>query len=444
MMTRLEPAHVQRRAAGAGRGPDREAATLKHKLGRDIGWNLISFAFVGSIGLLLNALIGRTYGPAILGVFNQTAACYIVASQFCVFGLHLSVLKHVSQFAGDRARVSAVAGSGLALTVALASVVTAACAFLPDVLGRFFSSEGVRSAWLWTLPGLWCFAVNKTLMFLINGLRHMRAVAAFYALRAASLLAALLLCPVFGIDGPRIVVILSASEIVMLLALTGYAARTITFDRTTPWTGWIPVHLRFGVLAFGSGAVSELNTRVDVICLGYFVGDATVGLYSVAALFAEGLAQIAVIVRNNVNPLLSRYVAEGRLDTLAVLVKRTKWYFGIAMAAVGGVGIAVYPTFAGAVMGERFLDSWPFFAVLTAGLILVSGFLPLEMILVQGGRPGTYTLWKTATVLANAMLNLALVPLLGALGAACGTAGSYLLSAALLKLLVRRHLRIRI
>lgn len=82
--------------------------------------------------------------------------------------------------------------------------------------------------------------------------------------------------------------------------------------------------------------------------------------------------------------------------------------------------------------------------MLTAGLILVSGFLPLEMILVQGGRPGTYTLWKTATVLANAMLNLALVPLLGALGAACGTAGSYLLSAVLLKLLVRRHLRIRI
>ena len=60
-------------------------------------WNFSSLVFIGLGGFLVNVLIGRMYGPAALGVFNQVLAFYLVASQASVGGLAFSTLKFSSE-----------------------------------------------------------------------------------------------------------------------------------------------------------------------------------------------------------------------------------------------------------------------------------------------------------------------------------------------------------
>src|SRR5262245_54632233 len=53
----------------------------------DLLANLGSLAFLGLVGIALNVVIGRFYGPVELGIFNLVFALFIFASQFGSAGL---------------------------------------------------------------------------------------------------------------------------------------------------------------------------------------------------------------------------------------------------------------------------------------------------------------------------------------------------------------------
>ena len=60
----------------------------------------------------------------------------------------------------------------------------------------------------------------------------------------------------------------------------------------------------------------ELNTRVDIIMIGIFMSDEKVGIYSFAALFAEGFYQLLIVLQNILNPLMARNFSESKLDEI--------------------------------------------------------------------------------------------------------------------------------
>ena len=58
----------------------------------------------------------------------------------------------------------------------------------------------------------------------------------------------------------------------------------------------------------------ELNTRVDIIMIGIFMSDEKVGIYSFAALFAEGFYQLLIVLQNILNPIMARQFSDFKLD----------------------------------------------------------------------------------------------------------------------------------
>ena len=63
----------------------------KPNIGKDLIWNYISIIILALSGPVFNAIIIWFYNPEALGVFNQVYAYYIVLSQVCVWGVHMSV-----------------------------------------------------------------------------------------------------------------------------------------------------------------------------------------------------------------------------------------------------------------------------------------------------------------------------------------------------------------
>jgi O-antigen/teichoic acid export membrane protein len=61
-------------------------------------------------------------------------------------------------------------------------------------------------------------------------------------------------------------------------------------------------------------------------------------------------------------------------------------------------------------------------------------FVPFDQLLLQSGLPGRQSVLMTLYVAANVILNLALIPRFGLVGAAAATAASLLVAAALLLL----------
>ena len=373
------------------------------KFSRDVLWGMGSVGVSGLAGLALSYLIAVLHGDAALGVFNQVFAIYIFFSQLAALGIHLSVLRHV---AGEER--GAVLSSALALTSAIALVMAAVGLLSGGPAARILGSPDVAVGVAWASPGLVLFALNKVILAAHNGLGRLRLYAVLQAGRFVFMLAGLAL-PLSRAQLPALLTI--GEGVVFLIAVA-----TVVPDLGPIRRRWLAEHLRFGAKAFPSGLFSELNTRVDVLILGAFATDATVGVYSLAAILAEGMYQLLVAVRATYAPALVK-----GLPRADVLRGRNLTYLG-ALA----LGLLSVPGYA-LVIGS----SWPLFAVLVGGMVAGAGYVPFGQILVCRGYPG----WHTAMILAilawNAATNAALVPPLGAIGAACATGSTFVFAALL-------------
>ena len=419
-------------------------AIVRDKFSRDLTWNIASLGIAGVFGVAINFLIGIAYGAGALGVFNQVFAAFLVCAQLSALGVHISVLTYGAgeeTLAGQRA----IATAGFALTLVQALVMAVVFAALAGPTARLLASPDVGTGMPLAAPGLVCFALNKVALGVLNARRRMR----WYAVLQAGRIVVMGL--VFGVfvlveaPGSMLPAMLSISEgVVLVLAL--FAIRD-QLGRTSraELVRWAGQHWRFGIRGFLSGLFSEINARVDVFILGAFATDRVVGAYSLAALLAEGLYQLLIALRSNYAPIIVRLFVKGDHDELLRVIRKGRnltYLVSVALAAVAVVG---YMAFIPLVTADPLLqESWRYFAILLAGMVVSAGYAPFNQLLLWAARPGVHTILIASIVVPGAALNAALAPPLGATGAAIATAATYAWSVLALKLTVGRVLRLRI
>src|SRR5436309_14946031 len=89
--------------------------------------------------------------------------------------------------------------------------------------------------------------------------------------------------------------------------------------------------------------LSYLNTRVDIILLGYFVSDARVVIYSFAAVFAEVFGQISYVVKQNLDPIIARFTAAKSINQLRSLMRKVALVFVPSILALSIVSALLFP-----------------------------------------------------------------------------------------------------
>lgn len=410
-----------------------------NRLSIDLLFNLVSLAFLAVAGIALNVIIGRYFGPAELGLFNVVFALFIFVSQLGSAGIQYSTLRLASLHRGGE-DAQAVFSSAVAVVLVTSSAALALAVLATPAVALIFDMDGIARGYLLSLPGLWCFSVNKVLLAFVNGLGSMRAFAVFQSCRYLFMVGALVLAMLAGIDGASLPVILTLSEGVLLLFLAfhlrSHLARML---RPLPAAaGWRSRHLRFGLLAMPSGVVAELNTRVDILLLGAILGSVQTGIYSIAILLAEGYGQVVFVFRNVINPHLAPIV-EARDQAALSRLLRQAGGAALALMLVGGVAlVALFPLIDAFLLLDRFSEAWLPLAILVLGIGLTGPLMIFAMIVSQGGRPGHYTLLTTVILVSNIVFNLIGVYTLGMVGAAIGTGLSFAVGAVALVVMTQR------
>ena len=421
----------------------------KRRFDTAVVWNVGSLAVLGVSGILLNVLIGRDYGEDALGVFNQALAAYIFFSQLAVGGINASTLRAIAEDARDAHRVASIVLGAYLPTLLLATLTTALLWFARHAIAAWLESPATAEGIAAVTPGLFFFALNKLGMAVANGRQRMRAFAVSTALRYGLILVALVGFLRFDTareHGNHLALVFSFSEAVLFLVLLFEVVPVVRAGGRDPWRGWASEHLRYGVKSAASGVLLELNARVDVLMIGYYMADRFVGIYTIAAMIAEGVYQLLVVLQNMYNPILARELAARRFEQLLVTVKKGRRLTYAALAVVGAIAVLVYPhavelvfgADSGGAAGDRgFGDSWIPFGWLMLGIVLASGYVPFAQTLLMANQPGWHTLYMVLTVLINVIGNWFLIPVWGLAGAAISTASAMFLSVFVLKALVR-------
>lgn len=415
---------------------------ISQKFKVDVGFNFVSLLFLGIAGIIINVLIARFYGAQTLGVFNEVYAVYILASQFAAFSVHLSVQKYLAE--GPKKQIAnQIISAGILLVLIFSSIVAVIIYFTRQTWGEWFHNQDVAIGVGLISFGLIGFGLNKTLIAVLNGFRAMKAYALFQSLRYVLILGFFIFA--IGQKWPAWILpaAFSFAEGVLFIFLFFYCLRY--YRLVLNLRGWLKKHFIFGYHALLGNVLVDINTRVDVIILGFFLSAEMVGIYSFAAIIAEGFSLLLVVLKTNVNPILSRLAIENHKEILRNFIRQgirlTYQYFTIMALAA----ILLYPLglklFLG---GQNFAQSWLVFTILLAGLAIAAGYQPFQMLLAQAGYPKYYSLLVTIIFVANVLLNLIFVPLLGIYGSALATGISFIISALVLRLLTKKALKIKI
>ena len=415
------------------------------RLRRDIAWNLVPVVLLGAVGLGLNFLIGAWWGASALGVFNQVTTAFFVFSVIAAGGMQYSVLRAIAEVHEDRAKVARTAVGALIPTLVLSSLAAFAFILLSHPISVWLDSDGVAEGMRYAAPGLIFFALNKILFGIVNGLRRMRAFAVYTSLRYTLIGVGLILARVLSVEPAHLGGIWTFSEATLFVVLLVEFASTVAIRQSAGWVAVAREHIAYGARGVLATLAYEVNSKLDVWMLGVALSDKVVGIYSLAGALWEGVIQITTAVQNNFNPVIARSLAAGKTDEVETLVRSARRWFVPLFIAACVIGAASYPFVVPWVIGnhEFIAGAWPF-AILMAGAIVASGYLPFNTMLMMGARPGSQTVFFLLVLAVNFALNSVLVSPLGMIGAAIASATALATSALLLRAMIRMRLGVRI
>lgn len=402
---------------------------LSNKLSSDIAWTMGSFMILAMSGIVINIVVAYFRGTEDLGVFNLAYSVYIIVSQIAALGVHYSVLRYAAMNQENPRELGSMLGSAL-LVVTVLGLLMAGLVFVSEPLfARAYDSERAARAISFAALGIALFPASKVLISFLNGLRHMKAFSVLQAARYIMVAAVVTAFSVSDQDFTLASLCFVVAEIVTLAAAAIYIASQRLVQLMRIRKSWLREHTSFGGRSLLAGMFGEINTRVDVLCLGLFLGDREVGIYSFVAMLLDGLYHLLAMVRVNFNPVLVNCVRDSGWPEAQRLLRLSKRFIPLIMIALSAIVFAFYWVVAFQLVPERGLqEGTVVLLILLGGLIATSPFIPFDNMMLISGYPGRQTLQQAVAFVVNVSLNLALIPLVGIEGAAIGTASSYLAS----------------
>ncbi|MCW8930170.1 MAG: oligosaccharide flippase family protein [Gammaproteobacteria bacterium] len=414
---------------------------MKLTIAHGLFWNYISLVILAITGIAINIVIASYYGSQTLGIFNQVYAIYILTSQFAVGGIHFSTLKHIAEAPKSTERNAQIIYTALLLAIGLGILVSIILYFMATPISQILQSKEVALGIILVAPALLFFSINKVILSAVNGLHWMRLFAFGQATRYLLLFSFIVFVITFDLDKKWLTAAFLFSEMGLFVLILPAIIYHFKLTTTSINKTWIKTHISFGIKGFFSGVFIEINSRVDVLMLGFFTTDTIVGIYSFAAILAEGFYQIFVVVRNSLNPQLVYLLAHKQISHLQKLVRKTHKIMYPSMLLIALITLACFlPALEYLPNGKEFLDSFKVLAVLVGGFWLISAYVPFDMIFTQAGLPGYQSLLNAFGLSMNLILNALFIPAYGATGAATATVLSFISTIFFLNLMVRYKL----
>ncbi|MNK22781.1 colanic acid exporter [compost metagenome] len=398
-----------------------------NQVSQNILLNVIALGLAGACALAFNIQVTILYGAETFGVLSQVYALLIVLGQLGTLGVQFSVQRFVAT-TDDSGETLEIINSAFTLTTVVSFIVAMIFYFSAPLIASIQGSPDLEEGVKYAAVGLFFFCLNKVVLGSLNGKLMMRWFAFVQLLRSILLLAIAYLLFVFVWPGKMLSVVFTVVELVVFVCGATVLNRKGFFSALSFQSKWVKQHFVFGYQSVLSGLLIEFNTRIDVLMIGYFLSDRTVGIYALAATFAEGFSLILNVLRSNFNPPMARFLAKQDYGGLRAFISSYRRNMFFAVLALGMISIGVYKLLEIYQGSKEWSESFPYYLILLIGMVGTAAYFPFLAVLMQAGRPTWFSVSILVGVVINCALNIILIPLLGGQGAAWATSGAMVIS----------------
>lgn len=174
-------------------------------------------------------------------------------------------------------------------------------------------------------------------------------------------------------------------------------------------------------------AASLLNSRLDILMLGILSVAEDVARYGIAVQLAGLVVMGQTIVNSIVAPKIARLYRESdHTDLHRMITHAARLSATIALVVFLGISLLGAQVIE-ALLGQDYSGAWTIALILSGGHLFSSMMGPVAKVMSMTGNERTMARLVWLSALANAALNLFLVPIYGAAGAAVATVAAQLI-----------------
>lgn len=393
--------------------------------------------------------VAWTFATRLLMIFNSVAAGIIVArwlgadgvGQLAVINVAVATIVQLGSFglpssntyfiAQDQAHFRAAAVNSLIFALGVGALLalglSGVASLRPDWFG-FVSPELIHIAAV-SIPFQLITLIGLNILLAVGKLREFNlldlAGQSFVLINAVLVLLILKQGLAFLVTLNTAAAILVSAAIILLLLISG---RRLMQSRWRADMSLLRQMIGYGIKFHISILAGAIIIRADLLVVNHFRGAAEAGVYSVASQFALLLMLLPGVIATLLFPRVTSE-QDARGETTCQVSRYTTFImFPCCLAAVP------FSLALPLVYGSAFSDATRLLLILLPGVYLMG----LESVLVQHfnalGVPRAIPLYWIATLVINLILVFALVPRLGAQGAAIASSISYAMIFALVAL----------
>jgi O-antigen/teichoic acid export membrane protein len=382
---------------------------------RSLTLNMIGYGSSLVIGFVSSVVLARMLGPSDRGLLGLQLTVASIAYALVGFGLASSAEYH----AGRREPPGSIFGTTAAYALVLALVFVPLSWVLRQPIADLFSRGEGGTTWILAGALIPLFFLQYTSNNEISGLLQfgrfnglMILTKLLYTVGVVALLLAGL-----GVSAGLI-----ATGAAAVVGIAGAAQSILRLDRIRVDLGLFRRMVSYGSRLQLSTLFQIANVRLDVLILQFFAPLADVGYYIVAQVVAELVTILANGFQSSVMPLVANADdEEGRDRTTILALRHQALLTAVAIAMIAVLG----PVLLLAGYGPRFHASLLPMFILLPGMWFLNAGSVINAGLGGRGRAGLASRLSAVALVVTVVLDLALIPPFGVIGAAIASLCSY-------------------
>ena len=390
--------------------------------------------FIGTIiGMLLGfvsrIIIVRYITQSEYGIYSLALVLMHIFVVISTLGLQEGVVRQISFYRGknDSSKVKGVVLSSMQIAL-IASVFLSLVLFLTsDLISiKFFHIPELSDPIKIFSIAIPFFVLINIFTSIFRGFDRVEPNVYFQnILRNVLLLPLLGIVIIFGLSFVDIIYAYLASIMLTCIAFAIYAMKRLPLSvKGEKSVNINPIRkelLFFSLPLFAVTMLQSITMWTDTLMLGYFKMPDVVGLYNAALPLANLLPIVLTSIAFLYVPIMSQLYAKDQMEELKrSYVVLTKWIFSATLPI--SLIIFLFPdTVLNFLFGSQYIGAAAALQILTAGYFIHIIFGMSSYTLLVMGK-NKFLMWTALiSVILNVILNIALIPLLGVIGAAIAT-----------------------
>jgi len=415
----------------------------KKKITFDVGW-----VFAGSIVVLLlhffqNPVMARYLGPDGLGLFSMAVMLAGVIELIAAFGVDGALTKYVAEYKEQESKIYSLVSSAL-ITILIIGVTTSLALFVfSNTIANIFNMPYLSLLLrIYALVFPFSLAHGIIISFFI-GLREMRYYAFIRILRASLALAFILalLMIGLGVEGAMLgtVFAIIVTAVVAMVIMKRFLHFTfLDYKKNTKMLA------SFGSRLVGASMINEIYSYTDILMIGFFLTSTEVGYYTVAISLSRFFWLVPRAMATVAYPAISEYWAKDNHQAINKLVDKATKYSACILIFAGMSVIFFAKDIINFLFTPEFLPAVLPLTILIIGTVTSGTLRSIGGIFASVGKPDLLLKISAIGAVGDIILNIALIPTYGIVGAATATTAAYVLNVVITIYFLRKALSIKL